>query len=53
MALFYMHNYVHSFSMHFEISQQGASQASFQDGDTNLTGPPELLLAQRARLPTR
>uniref|UniRef100_A0A8C3NV23 Partitioning defective 3 homolog B n=12 Tax=Sylvioidea TaxID=2116661 RepID=A0A8C3NV23_9PASS len=29
----------------------GASQASFQDGDTNLTGPTELLLAQRARLP--
>ncbi|XP_068878371.1 partitioning defective 3 homolog B isoform X4 [Aphelocoma coerulescens] len=29
----------------------GASQASFQDGEMNLTGPTELLLAQRARLP--
>ncbi|PKU48057.1 hypothetical protein llap_1614 [Limosa lapponica baueri] len=29
----------------------GASQVSFQDGDMNLTGPTELLLAQRARLP--
>ncbi|XP_075566597.1 partitioning defective 3 homolog B [Pelecanus crispus] len=29
----------------------GASQVSFQDGETNLTGPTELLLAQRARLP--
>uniref|UniRef100_A0A8C3TZX1 Par-3 family cell polarity regulator beta n=1 Tax=Catharus ustulatus TaxID=91951 RepID=A0A8C3TZX1_CATUS len=28
-----------------------ASQASFQDGEVNLTGPTELLLAQRARLP--
>ncbi|XP_027735991.1 partitioning defective 3 homolog B [Empidonax traillii] len=28
-----------------------ASQASFQDGEMNLTGPTELLLAQRARLP--
>lgn len=39
--------------MHFEISQQGASQASFQDGETNLTGPTEVLLAQSARLPGR
>ncbi|XP_064290257.1 partitioning defective 3 homolog B isoform X5 [Passer domesticus] len=30
----------------------GASQASFQDGDMNLTGPTEVLLAQRARLPS-
>ncbi|XP_066045845.1 partitioning defective 3 homolog B isoform X1 [Chamaea fasciata] len=30
----------------------GASQVSFPDGDTNLTGPTELLLAQRARLPS-
>ncbi|XP_059709244.1 partitioning defective 3 homolog B isoform X5 [Haemorhous mexicanus] len=30
----------------------GASQASFQDGEMNLTGPTELLLAQRARLPS-
>ncbi|XP_041259205.1 partitioning defective 3 homolog B isoform X2 [Onychostruthus taczanowskii] len=30
----------------------GASQASFQDGEVNLTGPTELLLAQRARLPS-
>ncbi|XP_032920691.1 partitioning defective 3 homolog B [Catharus ustulatus] len=29
-----------------------ASQASFQDGEVNLTGPTELLLAQRARLPS-
>uniref|UniRef100_A0A8C0EVT1 Partitioning defective 3 homolog B n=1 Tax=Bubo bubo TaxID=30461 RepID=A0A8C0EVT1_BUBBB len=29
----------------------GASQVSFQDGEINLTGPTELLLAQRARLP--
>ncbi|XP_010134179.1 PREDICTED: partitioning defective 3 homolog B, partial [Buceros rhinoceros silvestris] len=29
----------------------GASQVSFQDGEMNLTGPTELLLAQRARLP--
>ncbi|XP_039410871.1 partitioning defective 3 homolog B isoform X2 [Corvus cornix cornix] len=28
----------------------GASQASFQDGEMNLTGPTELLLAQKARL---
>ncbi|XP_068052181.1 partitioning defective 3 homolog B isoform X5 [Anomalospiza imberbis] len=30
----------------------GASQASFQDGEMNLTGPTELLLVQRARLPS-
>ncbi|XP_058695483.1 partitioning defective 3 homolog B isoform X3 [Poecile atricapillus] len=30
----------------------GASQASFQDGEMNLTGPTEQLLAQRARLPS-
>ncbi|XP_014735746.1 PREDICTED: partitioning defective 3 homolog B isoform X2 [Sturnus vulgaris] len=29
-----------------------ASQASFQDGEVNLTGPTELLLTQRARLPS-
>ncbi|XP_076198553.1 partitioning defective 3 homolog B isoform X2 [Aptenodytes patagonicus] len=29
----------------------GASQVSFQDGEVNLTGPTELLLAQRSRLP--
>ncbi|XP_069637755.1 partitioning defective 3 homolog B isoform X3 [Haliaeetus albicilla] len=29
----------------------GASQVSFQDGEMNLTGPTELLLAQRARFP--
>ncbi|XP_009460645.1 PREDICTED: partitioning defective 3 homolog B [Nipponia nippon] len=29
----------------------GASQVSFQDGEMNLTGPTELLLAQRAQLP--
>ncbi|XP_051642783.1 partitioning defective 3 homolog B isoform X7 [Manacus candei] len=29
----------------------GASQASFQDGEMNLTGHTELLLAQRTRLP--
>ncbi|XP_053925839.1 partitioning defective 3 homolog B isoform X2 [Cuculus canorus] len=29
----------------------GTSQASFQDGEMNLTGPTELLLAQKARLP--
>ncbi|KAM9548126.1 partitioning defective 3 homolog B isoform 4-T4 [Guaruba guarouba] len=29
----------------------GASQVSFQDGEMNLSGPTELLLAQRARLP--
>uniref|UniRef100_A0A674GQX9 Partitioning defective 3 homolog B n=1 Tax=Taeniopygia guttata TaxID=59729 RepID=A0A674GQX9_TAEGU len=30
----------------------GVSQASFQEGEMNLTGPTELLLAQRARLPS-
>ncbi|XP_065526206.1 partitioning defective 3 homolog B isoform X3 [Lathamus discolor] len=29
----------------------GASQVSFQDGEMNLSGPTELLLSQRARLP--
>ncbi|XP_055574403.1 partitioning defective 3 homolog B isoform X4 [Falco biarmicus] len=29
----------------------GASQVSFQDAEMNLTGPTELLLAQRTRLP--
>ncbi|XP_062354079.1 partitioning defective 3 homolog B [Cinclus cinclus] len=29
-----------------------ASQASFQDGEVTLTGPTEVLLAQRARLPS-
>uniref|UniRef100_A0A8C0ATB3 Partitioning defective 3 homolog B n=1 Tax=Buteo japonicus TaxID=224669 RepID=A0A8C0ATB3_9AVES len=31
----------------------GASQVSFQDGEMNLTGPTELLLAQRAREMTK
>lgn len=48
-----MHKYMCSFKKWFEISQQGASQVSFQDGEMNLTGPTELLLAQRARLPVR
>lgn len=39
--------------MCFEISQQAASQVSIQAGEMNLTGPPELLLAPRARLPVR
>ncbi|RLW01043.1 hypothetical protein DV515_00008335 [Chloebia gouldiae] len=39
---------------HLQVTEEkGASQASFQDGEMNLTGPTELLLAQRARLPSR
>ncbi|KAM7048859.1 partitioning defective 3 homolog B isoform 3-T3 [Acridotheres tristis] len=34
------------------VVAQAASQASFQDGEVNLTGPTELLLTQRARLPS-
>lgn len=48
-----MHTHVFSFKMCFEISQQGASQVSFEDGEMNLAGPTELLSSQRARLPVR
>lgn len=52
-SVFYMHKYVLSFKMCFEISQQGASQRSFEDGEMNLSGPTEVLSSQRTRLPVR